>query len=44
MKNSLIIILLLSVTLSCTKISNSETDSFLTGNGVFILNEGNFKW
>jgi len=44
MKNSLIIILLLSVALSCTKNSTGETDSFLTGNGVFILNEGNFKW
>jgi DNA-binding beta-propeller fold protein YncE len=44
MKNTLIILIFSVVVLSCTKNSTSETDSFLTGNGVFILNEGNFKW
>jgi hypothetical protein len=28
---------------SCTKISTNPTGSFLTGNGVFIINEGNFR-
>jgi YVTN family beta-propeller protein len=43
MKKLLIPVLLLSIAVSCTKISNPPpTDSYSTGNGVFILNEGNF--
>jgi len=32
------------IAVSCTKTSNNPTETFLTGNGVFILNEGNFTW
>jgi YVTN family beta-propeller protein len=44
MKYSFIIILFLIITGSCTEMTTDENDSFLTGNGVFILNEGNYKW
>jgi YVTN family beta-propeller protein len=44
MKNSLIILLFSILTWSCTKPSTGENDSPLSGSGVFILNEGNFKW
>jgi len=44
MKNFFIILMFLIGTCSCTKNSPSGTDSFLTGSGVFIINEGNFKW
>lgn len=34
----------LSLILSCTKINDKQTDTYLSGSGVFILNEGNFRW
>ena len=43
MKNSVIIILSI-ISFSCSKNLSDNNDSLLTGNGVFILNEGNFKW
>jgi len=42
MKKITIYILLVLLTLSCTKKSDDTTGSFLTGSGIFILNEGNF--
>jgi len=30
--------------LSCTKIADKPVDTYLSGRGVFILNEGNFRW
>lgn len=42
MKKILGLVLLYTVVVSCTKISNNPTGSFLTGSGVFILNEGKF--
>jgi hypothetical protein len=34
-----------SITLvSCTKINDKEDETYLSGSGVFILNEGNFRW
>jgi YVTN family beta-propeller protein len=47
MKNSFILIMLFLLScfaFSCTKIFNERKDSVLAGNGVFILNEGNFRW
>lgn len=35
---------LLSLILSCTKITDKQTDTYLSGSGVFILNEGNYRW
>lgn len=43
MKKFIVIIFLSSLVVSCTKISNDKNESFLTGGGVFILNEGNFS-
>jgi YVTN family beta-propeller protein len=43
MKINLIFILLFVAIVSCTKVKDDLTGSFLTGNGVFILNEGNFR-
>jgi DNA-binding beta-propeller fold protein YncE len=37
-------IILLTVVVSCTKISDNHKGTFLAGSGVFILNEGNFTW
>jgi YVTN family beta-propeller protein len=42
MKKFIILIFLSTVVVSCTKISDNQKESFLTGSGVFILNEGNF--
>lgn len=42
MKKFLILICLVSALASCTKISDKPNGSFLTGNGVFIINEGKF--
>jgi DNA-binding beta-propeller fold protein YncE len=42
MKNSFALLLFLVLTISCTKENNENTGSFLSGNGLFILNEGNF--
>jgi hypothetical protein len=44
MRNFIIIIILSVVSCSCTKNPPDENDSFLSGSGVFILNEGNFNW
>jgi len=35
---------LLSLILSCTKITDKQIDTYLSGSGVFILNEGNYRW
>jgi YVTN family beta-propeller protein len=42
MKNLLVLFLFLPIALSCTKNSDAPSGSFLTGDGVFIINEGNF--
>jgi hypothetical protein len=42
MKKLLVLILIASAILSCSKNNEDLTGSFLTGNGVFIINEGNF--
>jgi YVTN family beta-propeller protein len=44
MKNFITILIFSLVTISCTKNSPGASGSFLTGSGVFIINEGNFKW
>jgi DNA-binding beta-propeller fold protein YncE len=47
MKKLFILVFLSAVVASCIKIpkiSNDSKVSFLTGSGVFILNEGNFRW
>lgn len=43
MKRLLFFVLMYTAIMSCTKIKDNQTGSFLTGNGVFILNEGNFR-
>lgn len=43
MKNSPIIILCTIIVFSCTKNSDYQKGSFLTGSGVFVVNEGNFR-
>jgi YVTN family beta-propeller protein len=43
MKKNLFFILLSVAIVSCTKVKDDPTGSFLTGSGVFILNEGNFR-
>jgi YVTN family beta-propeller protein len=42
MKKNLLLILILTFTLSCTKKSDTGTDTFVAGSGVYIVNEGNF--
>jgi DNA-binding beta-propeller fold protein YncE len=42
MKRLIILILLLPIILSCNKTQDRPSGSFLTGDGVFIINEGNF--
>jgi len=42
MKKYFILVFLYVVVLSCTKIPGNQKGSFLTGSGVFIVNEGNF--
>jgi DNA-binding beta-propeller fold protein YncE len=44
MKNYLIICLITIIFISCAKNQENGPESFLAGNGVFILNEGNFTW
>jgi DNA-binding beta-propeller fold protein YncE len=47
MKNVLFLITLSLVVNSCVKVNDIPTDpteSIVSGNGVFIVNEGNFKW
>jgi YVTN family beta-propeller protein len=42
MKKILCFILLAALIVSCTKKDNTPAETYLTGNGVFIVNEGNF--
>ena len=42
MKNLLLLVLFLTIGLSCAKNSETPSGSFLTGDGVFLINEGNF--
>jgi hypothetical protein len=42
MKKLLILTAIVNLLLACTKGTDNQTGSFLTGNGVFIINEGNF--
>jgi YVTN family beta-propeller protein len=42
MKNASLLFLLLALTVSCLKNQEKPNGSFLTGDGVFIVNEGNF--
>lgn len=44
MKKNLILFTVLAMLLSCTKINDKLNDTYLSGSGVFILNEGNFRW
>jgi DNA-binding beta-propeller fold protein YncE len=42
MKNAALLFLLIAFTVSCIKNDEKPNGSFLTGDGVFIVNEGNF--
>jgi DNA-binding beta-propeller fold protein YncE len=42
MKNLLLIISVSVFLVTCSKDNDNQTGSFLTGNGVFVINEGNF--
>jgi YVTN family beta-propeller protein len=42
MKNLTFLILFLPLILSCNKEQNTPSGTFLTGDGVFLINEGNF--
>lgn len=44
MKKYFMLVSVLSLILSCTKINDKQIDTYLSGSGVFILNEGNFRW
>lgn len=44
MKKFFILVSVLMLIISCTKISDKPIDTYLSGSGVFILNEGNFRW
>jgi len=43
MKKSLGLFLLITAIVSCKKIQDKPTGTFLTGDGVFIIDEGNFR-
>jgi YVTN family beta-propeller protein len=43
MKNSVKIIILLFIVVSCSKTPNSQNFNYSFGGGVFVVNEGNFK-
>ncbi len=43
MKKYFVLASVLIIMLSCTKITDKEIDTYLSGSGVFILNEGNFR-
>jgi hypothetical protein len=42
MKNSFLLILVLTIAVSCTKKSDNGTEKFVAGSGVFVVNEGNY--
>ena len=44
MKKSFLLFPVLILILSCTKNTDKPIDTYLSGSGVFILNEGNFRW
>lgn len=44
MKKISILLPVLFLILSCTKFTDKPIDTYLSGSGVFILNEGNFRW
>ncbi len=44
MKKILIFSLLSAILISCSKTDPDTGEAFLKGDGVFILNEGNFQW
>ena len=44
MKKLFILTSLFVALVSCTKVTDNLNGSFLTGSGVFIVNEGNFRW
>jgi hypothetical protein len=44
MKKLIVLLSICTVVVSCTKVKDNLNESFLTGSGVFILNEGNFRW
>lgn len=43
MKKFFLLVSVLFLILSCTKINDKPIDTYLSGSGVFILNEGNFR-
>ncbi|MBK7627739.1 MAG: hypothetical protein IPJ16_11210 [Bacteroidales bacterium] len=43
MRKLFILVSVLIMVLSCTKINDKPIDTYLSGSGVFILNEGNFR-
>ena len=43
MKKYLVFIFLSTMVFSCAKIPDEITGTFLSGDGVFIINEGNFR-
>ncbi|MBK7132520.1 MAG: hypothetical protein IPH69_06760 [Bacteroidales bacterium] len=43
MRKFFILVSVLILVLSCTKINDKPIDTYLSGSGVFILNEGNFR-
>jgi hypothetical protein len=44
MKSIYILVLLVFLSISCTKITDDHRPAYLSGKGVFVLNEGNFTW
>ena len=44
MKKFVVLLSICNVVISCTKVTDNLPGSILTGSGVFILNEGNFRW
>ncbi len=44
MKKIPLFIVLSTLIFSCIKISEKENQTYLSGRGVFIVNEGNFRW
>jgi len=44
MKNFFVLVSIWIIAIACEKISDDHVPAYLKGNGVFILNEGNFTW